>query len=285
MKWLIELIKSLFSKKKIEEPVIEKDDDIDTTENLDNDDENVDEIIAIIEEETKKEKEKDSSVIASCPEYKQYPNLVVCLDNGHGANTPGKCSPWVASKVKPELYFREYKFAREIVSLVKEGLEKYGVEVYIVCPEENEISLTKRYTRANTKKINDRNPDKNYLFISVHSNAIGNGTKWMNASGWSAWTTKGQNNSDKLANCLYEIADEVLPKLGQSVRKDASDKDPDYESNFTVIYGANMPAVLTENMFQDNIEDVKFMLSDEGKAAIADIHIRGIIKYAEKYLK
>jgi hypothetical protein len=38
-------------------------------------------------------------------------------------------------------------------------------------------------------------------------------------------------------------------------------------------------------MFQDNIEDVKFMLSDEGKAAIADIHIRGIIKYAEKYLK
>jgi N-acetylmuramoyl-L-alanine amidase len=48
--------------------------------------------------------------------------------------------------------------------------------------------------------------------LSVHVNAAGNGS-WMNATGWSAWTTKGQNNSDKLADCLYDAAEELLKPL------------------------------------------------------------------------
>jgi N-acetylmuramoyl-L-alanine amidase len=39
------------------------------------------------------------------------------------------------------------------------------------------------------------------------------------------------------------------------------------------------PAVLTENLFQDNKDDVAFLLSDEGKKKIVDIHVQGILKY------
>lgn len=211
---------------------------------------------------------------------KQYPNLVVCLDNGHGSNTPGKCSPYSAYGIQPELPFREYQFSREIVDILKKKLELHGIEVYVVVPEDTDISLKTRYKRINNRKLED--PDKKYLMISVHANAAGNGTSWLNARGWSAYTTKGQNNSDKLAECLYDAAEEILIPMGQKIRYDRSDGDKDWEANFTIIYGSNMPSVLTENMFQDNIEDVKFLLSPEGKEAIAEVHRKGILKFAEQ---
>ncbi len=39
------------------------------------------------------------------------------------------------------------------------------------------------------------------------------------------------------------------------------------------------PAVLTENLFQDNERDVDYLLSAQGRKAIADLHVDGIIKY------
>jgi N-acetylmuramoyl-L-alanine amidase len=41
----------------------------------------------------------------------------------------------------------------------------------------------------------------------------------------------------------------------------------------------NCPAVLTENLFQDNEQDVEYLLSDEGKAAITQLHVDSIIEY------
>ena len=151
----------------------------------------------------------------------------------------------------------------------------------MVCPETKDISLTTRYKRANNKQQEDRG--KHHLFISVHANAASNGD-WCNARGWSAYTTTGNNNSDKLAECLYDAAEEILIPMGIKIRKDMQDGDRDYEQNFTVIYGSNMPAVLTENLFQDNVYDVEFLLSEEGKEAIVELHRRGILYFAERYL-
>ena len=39
------------------------------------------------------------------------------------------------------------------------------------------------------------------------------------------------------------------------------------------------PAVLTENLFQDNEEEVKFLLSEDGKKAITNLHVNSIIQY------
>ena len=39
------------------------------------------------------------------------------------------------------------------------------------------------------------------------------------------------------------------------------------------------PAVLSENFFHDNIEDVEFITSDLGKAAVVKTHVYGIIEY------
>ena len=216
-------------------------------------------------------------------ESKKYPNLLVCIDNGHASTTGGKRSPYAAYKIPPELELYEYKFNRLVAKRLKEKLEEAGVEVYMVCPEvDRDISLTNRYTRANNE-VARRN--KKAVLVSIHANAFGDGKTWNKAEGWCAYTTKGQNNSDKLAECLYDVAEEIFVPLGKKIRKEFSDGDRDWESNFTIILGANMPAVLTENFFYTNVGDCEYLLSKQAIEDIAEVHFKGILAFADKYYK
>lgn len=233
------------------------------------------------------EDDEDEPIIEDTPieepmSNKNYSNVIVCLDNGHGEETPGKRSPYSAKGIPPKLPFREYQYCREIVERLKNELVELGFEVFVVTPETWDVKLTPRANRVNQVASEAKKEGKHTLMISVHNNAAGNGDAWKEAYGWSAWTTKGKTNSDKLADSLYKAAEEVLLPLNQKIRKDFSDGDPDYEENFTIIYKSNCPAVLTENMFQDCIKEVEFLLSEEGRAAIVEIHKRGIIDFCEK---
>lgn len=227
--------------------------------------------------------EKDETIIEDY-EWKQFPNLLVCIDNGHASSTPAKRSTYLISGVLPALELYEYEFNRKVAKLLKEKLEKAGVTVFMVCPEVNrDIALTTRYRRAND--FAEEHSDLKPVLVSIHANAFGNGKSWNSARGWCAYTTKGQNNSDKFAECLYECAEEIFIPKNLQIRKDFTDGDKDYEENFTIIWGANMPAVLTENFFYTNVDDCKYILSDEGVEDVAEMHYRGIIKFAEKHYK
>lgn len=193
--------------------------------------------------------------------------MLVLLDNGHGVDTKGKQSP--------DGQLKEYKYAREIVQRIHCELGKRGINSIILVPEEKDISLTERCNRAN--KYYDNN-DKSVILISIHCNAAGNGDKWMTGRGWEAWTSVGETKSDELAELLYSAAESWLPK-GTKIRTDTTDGDRDKEKNFTILYKTKCPAVLTENLFQDNKEDVKFLLSEEGKQAIVNLHAEGIVNY------
>ena len=216
---------------------------------------------------------------------KRYPNLSVCLDPGHAASTGGKRSPYSLGKVKePKLDFYEYKFTRMIACRLKPRLEEYGIDVFITTTEEEDgiadLKLTSRAQRANNHIIIAR---KKGIFISIHSDADGNGSQWTKANGWSCYTTKGETNSDNLADCLYDAAEEIFKPKGLKIRTDKSDGDRDWEQDFTVIYKANMPAVLVENFFYTNIDDTKYLLSEEGIEDILQVLLKGILKFADKF--
>lgn len=83
------------------------------------------------------------------------------------------------------------------------------------------------------------------------------------------------------ADKLYDAAEEILKPAGVRIRTDKSDGDRDIEANFTVIYGAAMPAVLVENMFQDNISDVEFLTSPDGIEMLTDVMVKGSIDFLE----
>lgn len=202
-------------------------------------------------------------------------NIKILVDNGHGNDTAGKRSPWSSHKVKPELDFYEYKWAREIAVPVVNELRALGYDAEILVPEESDIPLKERVARVN--EACDRLGAKNVLLVSIHANAYGNGKKWEDAKGWEAYSTPGVTKSDAFAECFYTEAEKNFK--GRKIRKDMSDGDSDKEANFYIIRYSNCPAVLTENFFYTNVDDTKYILSEEGRAAVVKTHVDGIINY------
>lgn len=188
----------------------------------------------------------------------------VILGTAHLKSTPGKCSP--------DKSIREYEYSRKLCKAIKEILESKGVTTYIDIIDDD---LNVTTSQELVKRVNFVNSIPNSIYVSIHLNGAGDGSKWMNGSGWECYTTPGKTNSDKLAECLYNAA----KKQGLKLRTDVSDGDMDKEANLFVIKKTNCPAVLTENLFQDNKEDVKFLLSKEGFQKIVNLHIEGIMNY------
>lgn len=191
--------------------------------------------------------------------------MKILIDNGHGESTPGKRSP--------DGRLREYSWTRECAKLLEHALKTRGYDAQRIVTEKEDISLSERCRRVNN--ICKQAGTMNVILISIHNNAAGADGQWHNARGWEAWTSVGKTKSDMLATCLYEAAG----KAGFKVRKDFTDGDADKEGHLYILKHTTCPAVLTENLFQDNREDVDYLLSDKGKQAIVDIHVEGIEKY------
>ena len=195
--------------------------------------------------------------------------MKILIDNGHGHDTPGKRSP--------DGKFREYAYNREIAKRIVADLIDRGYDAELIVPEDNDISLEERVRRVN--KICLASDPSCVILVSVHVNAAGDGSKWTNATGWSAYTCKGQTASDKLAECLYEAATKNFPD--RRIRTDYSDTDPDWEENFYILRHSLCPAVLTENFFMDSHSDLEYLQSRVGKQSVVDIHVEGIVEYLE----
>ena len=196
--------------------------------------------------------------------------MKILLDNGHGFDTPGKRSP--------DGHFREYAYNRYLAFLIHERLNAIGLDVQILVPEREDISLKERCRRVN--RICKQLGNDQVILISIHVNAAGNGQNWLDARGWSCFTTRGRTKADELATCLYEAAKNHLP--GMKIRTDFTDGDPDIEKDFYIIRHSSCPAVLTENLFMDNRQDVAFLESEEGAKAIVNLHVDGILQYLSK---
>lgn len=195
--------------------------------------------------------------------------MKILLDNGHGENTPGKRSP--------DGKFREYLYAREIAEAVERELKLRGHDAERIVHENIDVPLAERARRVN--EICGRYGTSNVVLISIHCNAAGDGSNWTNATGWAVYTTKGVTKSDKLSECLYNAASCHI--TGQKLRRDYSDGDSDWEENFYILRKTKCPAVLVENFFMDNKNDVSYLLSSEGKKSIINTIVDGVIQYIE----
>lgn len=191
-------------------------------------------------------------------------DTLIILDGGHGQQVVGKCSP--DGKLK------EYIYAREIVQLIYNGLKDLGYNPYIVVPELDDIPLNDRVRRVN-KLCRENN--RKAICISIHCNAAGADGKWHSARGFMPFIAQNaSNNSKRLAKTLYEECEKRNLKGNRSVPSEKY-----WVQSLAMCRDTICPAVLTENLFQDNKEDVEFLLSDKGKQTIADLHIQGIIRY------
>ena len=198
--------------------------------------------------------------------------MKILIDNGHGENTPGKRSP--------DGKFREYLYAREIAVAIERRLLMQGYDVELITRETIDVPLEERARRVN--EICGRVGAGNVVLVSIHCNASKNG-EWGKARGWSAYTSKGKTKSDELATMLYVEAAKNF--TGQTIRKEFSDGDPDWEEGFYILRKTKCPAVLTENFFMDNEQDLAYINSKEGYEAVVTTHVDAIKKYVEEYGK
>ena len=195
--------------------------------------------------------------------------MKIFIDNGHGLMTAGKRSP--------DGQFREPFYNRVIARRVVSDLRDRGLDAELLVPEDDDISLAERVRRVNTACF--LLGKQNVILVSIHVNAAGNGSKWLNATGWSVYTCKGQTESDKLAECLCQAAIKNFP--GRRIRTDISDGDMDWEEGFYILRKSLCPAVLTENFFMDSRDDLEYLQSRAGKQAVVDTHVAGIVEYLE----
>ena len=198
-------------------------------------------------------------------------NMIILTDPGHGIDTAGKRSP--------DGRLREYKYAREIAAEVVKRLKAQGYNAQQLVTEENDISLGTRCKRVND--ICKHFGVSNVLLVSIHCNAAGADGKWHDARGWQACVSLNASTKSKQFACyLYDMAQVQglkmrSPKPGQKW----------WAQNLAICRDTNCPAVLTENLFQDNLADVDFLLSEKGREAIINLHVEGIINYIKSIEK
>lgn len=194
--------------------------------------------------------------------------IIILIDNGHGVNTLGKCSP--------DGRLREYAWCRDVAGRIVSILKGMGYEAVLVTPETKDIPLKERVRRVND--YCKRYGSKNCLCISVHNNAAGSDGKWHNATGWSGWVApNASSNSKRLAQWLYKEAEQAGLQGNRCVPTEKY-----WVGNWAICRDTNCPAVLTENLFQDNKGEVDYLLTENGKQTIAMLHVKAIINYIDQ---
>ena len=199
--------------------------------------------------------------------------MKILIDNGHGRETAGKRSP--------DGRLLEWSYNREIARRVVAELQSQHYYASLLVPEDEDIPLSERCRRVN--RVCSELGRRNVCLVSIHVNAAGRCDRWYNATGWCCYTSKGQTEGDKLADCLCQAAARILH--GHKMRFDYSDGDPDQEANFTILQKTACASCLTESGFMDCRESLEFLLSDEGKAAIVRLHVEGIKTYVDSCTK
>ena len=193
--------------------------------------------------------------------------VCILLDPAHGLSVAGKRS--VDGRLK------EYAWSRRCIKRMLKRLQDDGYRALTITDSLEEIGLANRVQIcANYSSIYGK---MKTVFLSVHCNAAGDGTKWTKANGWCVFVSNNcSDNSKKLAEYLY---DEVESR-GIHCRKPLP-KQKYWQQNFYVIKYTPCPAALVETLFMDNKEDCEYLLSEEGMNTFVDCYVKALEKYVD----
>lgn len=193
-------------------------------------------------------------------------DLVILLDNGHGVETAGKRSL--------DGTFREYRWTRDFAKLVFNKLKAADFMAFLVTPEEQDISISKRVRRVNQLCIGDIKTD--YLLISIHNDAaqVGYGN-WASARGFSSLVSLNSSAQSryfakliqsKMYNSGYR-GNRALPPYGFRAQK------------LALLSETSCPAVLLEYLFMTNDDDLLILKDARQCEKMADLLVDTIKMY------
>ena len=179
----------------------------------------------------------------------------IAVDNGHGINTPGKRTPMMADG----RVIREWEFNYPTAQKLGEVLKRCGLDVIFVSDTQEDTALSLRTQRANNAKAD--------LFVSIHYNAFQG--VWGTHGGVDTFHHPSSTEGRKLATFVQK---ELVPATGLRDRGVKA-------YNFFVCRETNMPAILCECGFMDNLEEAKLMLNENHQWKVAEAIGKGVCNY------
>jgi N-acetylmuramoyl-L-alanine amidase len=187
---------------------------------------------------------------------------LIALDDGHGMQTPGKRTPMLPGSTT---FMHENEFNRAVVGYLDTELKRCGFRTLHVAPGDSDVALSTRVKTANNAKAD--------LYLSIHANA--NTGKWGTWGGIETYVyPKGE--SIRIGTACHKRL------IGGTKLRDRGVKDG---SHLYVIKETDMPAVLVEAAFMDNLEEAKLLMSAEYRKECAKEIAQGVCgAYGVKYV-
>ena len=186
----------------------------------------------------------------------------VCLDPGHGVESPGKCSP--------DKSYYEHEFALDMGKRIKAHLERCGINVVLTRADEH-CPTGKADTNDLLKRVAISDAAGADLFVSLHSNASGN--EWSNASGLMIYTSAGPETASR--NVAAKAVLSRMTEAGVELRGSPLVHD----IGLVVTRKTAAPAMLIEYGFHTNRTEVGLLKKSSYRAKLADATAKGVCDF------
>ena len=183
-------------------------------------------------------------------------NKKVCLDPGHGP---------VCVSGSPDGSYKEHEFAWDMSQRVRAHLERCGVTVVMTRDGTGYPSLTERCGISNKAGAD--------LFVSLHSNASGDGKNWTSPSGYLIYTSAGPETAAR--NVAARAVLKRVREAGIAVRGGGLEHNLEY----AVLKGTTAPAMIIEHGFHTNREDTALLKTGNYRAKLAEADARGVLDF------
>ena len=185
-------------------------------------------------------------------------NKTVCLDPGHGVESPGKCSP--------DKSYYEHEFALDMGRRIQAHLERCGIRVVLTRTDEH-CPTGKADTNDLLKRVAISDAAGADLFVSLHSNASGN--EWSNASGLMIYTSAGPETASRNVAAKAVLA--RMTEAGVELRGSPLVHDME----LVVTRKTAAPAMLIEYGFHTNRTEVALLKKSSYRAKLAEATAKG----------
>lgn len=189
-------------------------------------------------------------------------NYTVVIDPGHGGTDPGS----IGYKTK----VHESKLNLEISLLLKDKLEKAGINVVMTREDENGLAegkgkaFKKEDMRLRKELIKKVRPN---MVISIHQNSYTNHI-----------LRGAQVFYDKTSDVSKKIAEFIQEQFLQGLEHSNKTTSP---GDYFMLKCTYAPSVIVECGFLSNEKEEKLLLSKEYQEKIVDCVYKGIVKYLQ----
>lgn len=193
------------------------------------------------------------------PPEKEEPvnNYKVCLDPGHGVETAGKCAP--------DKSYYEHEFNLDMAKRLKVLLERHSIAATLTREDLHDITLEQRVKVANaTKDLN--------LFVSIHSNASGDGKNWTSPDGYGIYTSAAGGTAARniaAGKVLAQVKAAGIKLWGNGL----------FHELWYVCKNTVAPAILIEHGFHTNRVETDKLKDNAYRQKLAEVDCKGILDY------